>query len=143
MGIKKKHVPGCGCCGGVTSCGCTTNPTSWNVTLTGIGNSNCTDCGSWNSTFSCTLTSPCRWIYNSILCDSVNATYIDVQLTTAGGNITYTVRLVIGFGDEHRWIKTIAGSNCSLSAENIPWSDQVTIYCTSGASSTCTLTAVP
>ena len=56
MGIKKKHVPGCKCCGGVpcNACQSGTVPTSWEVTIAGVSASTFCDlsiCGLLNETF--------------------------------------------------------------------------------------------
>lgn len=77
MGIKKKHVPGCGCCGAGVPGGvcCTgTKPATITVEITGISSSTSScgfgsiDCSDLNGTVVLTLTAnTCQWFAFQII----------------------------------------------------------------------------
>ena len=153
MGIKKKHVQGCKCCAAVNpGCGCADQPTSWTVTITGMTDDLCTDCNeSTNGTFSLSFVSSCLWRYTlSPFCGGVATAKLELLITDLVGSFRVDVfwTLAGGFGaGVYTWQKTVAGSNCMLSATDVPWlsesEDPLSNFCTAGAGTTCTVTAVP
>lgn len=164
MGIKKKHTPGCGCCGGGgPSCsGCSSQaPNQWSVVFTNL-NSNfpsfCDDCvAAANGTFVCDYFTSgttggidfCEWrsgTFDLGTAAACNAAYIKLRVYGDGAaNATIDVE---GKNDvnlnNYYFTKTYAGdADCAaLSNESIPRGAQTSVLCLQTPSGTCNITAI-
>ena len=90
MGVTKKHVPGCTCCGvGCDPCeACTGDtPCTLTVTISGITNGD-TCCDTINGDYTVTQTaeSACLWRYDGTICSGAYNIRVDFSFA----DITYT-----------------------------------------------------
>lgn len=158
MGIKKKHVPGCGCCGDAQWCGCDeeTICDEFQVTIAGIVDDNCSSCEEFNGTFSLSKSSvgiyECVWqyVFAASPCGGPQPSDITLSISRlVGGYRVYVTLLVCDYGPggpywSVTWRQDFSGSDCELTAQSITYLMTSTVgdnQCT-GSSATCTVTAV-
>lgn len=150
MGIKKKHTPGCGCCGPpcittATAASCTDSraPVEISVIIGSVTNAVCTDCGNCNGTFVCTYTGEfggfSRWESASFtLCGTAGGGVVRVEIDA---NDIWVIVRETTFTQMVRFKKTTHDTLCTTwSGLNIPLFDHNGIPCNSSIA-TCNITS--
>lgn len=140
----------CPCCS--TPCTrCSSTPASYQVVITGLANTTCSNCSTYNATYIIPQSivvdsSGCTWQIgvNSTACGSGTfAYYINVQATVNGAQTRLRCMMVLdGFGNSATWQDDIGTNpaNCSVSGLSLTINTDFANLCTN-ASSTCTVTA--
>jgi len=141
MGIKKKHVPGCGCC---EDCGCDgALPTSWTLQVIGLTDWLCTTCD-YNATYELTKSGVCEWSYSMTgLCGGTDVFTLTI---TPSGVSAFTLSLVLSINSgagSILWGATFQRStdNCYLDygEHTLVWGSDIGNRC-SGFFSNCKIT---
>lgn len=152
------------CCGSVCDKCDATPPNTMRVVISGLANSNCTDCATLDGTYDCALDSTtasnCFWIYFFPSGTNCNARYvavyngIDSSIASSPGRILVRLRFeIIGVGIGEIWWHDdqaiVSGTDvidCNLSSLNVPFEKNQHygggVVC-DGTAATATVTAIP
>lgn len=146
MGIKKKHVPGCSCCGAAGECGCATLPSSLLLTISGLGE-NATCCSELNASFVltpsnelCDPDNPCVFehpnVQNPAFCSGSDFfMYICVTLAASGGSVAVSGTLTVYRGSPFFDTPMTITFSGTLSSSCTGWCDEALTIDTYSASS--------